>query len=114
MKHPVDIRVYKDGKGTIREGEYFVKELDFDELSEVQEKYDSKNPGSINDRIVLACLVDKTGKPVFTAQQIKLIRKRINGSHFGLILYVANEVNDFAAISNYAEMYKKNLPSDQS
>ena len=46
-------------------------------------------------------------------QNVKLIKSRVNGSHFGVVLYVANKVNDFGAIARYMEQYKKNSESDQ-
>ena len=107
----LDIRVKKNAKGELLQGPFYVKELDFDELTSLQEKHSEDS--IFNSHIIQCCLVSADGTPVFKPQQVKLIKSRINGAHFGAALYVANEVNDFGAISRYMEKYKKNSESDQ-
>lgn len=108
----LDIRVKKNAKGELLSGPFFVKELDFDELTNLQEKHSADS--IFNSHIIQSCLVDSDGVEVFKPQQVKLIKARINGSHFGVVLYVANKVNDFGAIARYMEQYKKNSESDQA
>ncbi len=107
----LDIRVKKNAKGELLDGPFFVRELDFDELTSLQDKHSADS--IFNSHIIQYCLVDADSAPVFKPQQVKLIKSRINGSHFAAVLYVANEVNDFGAIAKYMEKYKKNSESDQ-
>lgn len=108
----LDIKVKRNKKGDLLDGPFYIKELDFDEFGALQEKH-SADP-IFNSEIVRACLVDSEGKNIFKPQQVPLIKSRINGAHFGVILYVANKANDFGAIAKYMDMYEKNLSSDQN
>jgi len=106
----VDIKVRKNKKGDLIEGEFFVKELSFDECMTL---HSSASDGDENSRMIQMCLVDSEGNHVFKPQQVKLIKDRLNGVDMTSVLIVANGLNDFTKIGELAEKYAKNSKSDQ-
>ena len=96
----VDIKIAK-----CKATEFFVKTLDFDECMELHEK---SGQGDEHSRLVQLCLVDGDGERVFKPQQIKLIKDRISGIDMSCVLMVANAVNDFDKVAEYASKYQKN------
>ena len=107
----VDIRVRKNKKGEFVDGEFYVKELDVDEIFSLQGSPDDKLE---NSRLLQKCLVTSEGEPVFKPQQINLIKERLSGVDFTVALIAANGINDFGKIGATVDKYSKNSKSDQS
>lgn len=111
-KVDIQIRKGKSEKSGFIEGEFFVKALDFDELMDLQAKAseDSDN----NGRLIQACLMDDSGEPVFKPQQINVIKDRMSGVDYMVVLMEANQLNDFSKLNAIAEKYAKNSKSNQN
>lgn len=112
MMEKIDIKVRKNAKGDLIEGDFFVKELSFDECIEMNEKGDKG--GDSNNRLIQMCLVNSDGERVFKPQQLKIIPDRLSGVDMMSILIEANGLNDFSKIGEISEKYSKNTQSNQT
>lgn len=104
----IDIKVKKNDKGEFLEGPFFVKELNFDEVIDIQDKISNQESDDSNERLIQSCLIYENGRNVFKPKQVNVIKNRINGVDFMAVLVVSNKLNDFSKISDLVEEYSKN------
>lgn len=108
----IDLEIRKGSKGQLLDGDFFIKELDADEITDMHES----SGKDIDEKALLfqMCIVRANGEPVFKAQQRNLIKKRMKGSHFLSALIAISAVNDFDKMSATIDKYAKNSESDQT
>jgi len=101
----IDIQVKKNSKGDLIEGPFFVTEIDYDSIVDLQSKPDDENRPSW---LIQKCLVNEDGENIFKPQQVKLIKQRLKGAHYMALLMACNGINEFDKISEVGEKYSKN------